>query len=154
MGYIKLNNPVIHVWYLKGRPSYLSIILNFPRKKTESLVYCSDSILDTIYPKNFIPIFYYYSKNPLNNLKLRNFRDILVNKKNCDISLLILNYKTDFIPIKKYIKYCDKKKQHRSKYQVNAKFLKILNKKNSPIYLFSLTLRLLLFSKYFTIKKK
>ena len=154
MGYIKLNNPVIHVWYLKGRPSYLSIILNFPRKKTESLVYCSDSILDTIYPKNFIPIFYYYSKNPLNNLKLRNFRDILVNKKNCDISLLILNYKTDFIPIKKYIKYCDKKKQHRSKYQVSAKFLKILNKKNSPIYLFSLTLRLLFFSKNILQLKK
>ena len=58
-----------------------------------------------------------------------------------------MNNKTDFLPIKKYIKYCDQKKQNKSNRKINGKILKILNKKTSPIYNFSLTLRLLLLSK-------
>ena len=42
LGYIKLINPVLHIWYLKSRPSYCSILLNFTRKKTESINYCSE----------------------------------------------------------------------------------------------------------------
>ena len=41
MGYIQLIVPISHIWYLKGRPSYLSILFNFSRKKTESIVYCT-----------------------------------------------------------------------------------------------------------------
>jgi DNA-directed RNA polymerase subunit beta' len=39
MGYIKLAAPVTHVWYLKGIPSYLSIILDMPLRDVEQVVY-------------------------------------------------------------------------------------------------------------------
>ncbi len=39
MGYIKLAAPVTHVWYLKGIPSYLSILLDMPLKDVEQIVY-------------------------------------------------------------------------------------------------------------------
>lgn len=41
LGYIQLTIPITHIWYLKGRPSYLSIVFDFSRKKTESIVYCT-----------------------------------------------------------------------------------------------------------------
>jgi DNA-directed RNA polymerase subunit beta' len=39
MGYIKLAAPVTHVWYLKGIPSYLSILLDIPLRDVEQIVY-------------------------------------------------------------------------------------------------------------------
>jgi DNA-directed RNA polymerase subunit beta' len=39
MGYIKLAAPVTHVWYLKGIPSYLSIILDMALRDVEQIVY-------------------------------------------------------------------------------------------------------------------
>jgi DNA-directed RNA polymerase subunit beta' len=39
MGHIKLASPVTHVWYLKGLPSYISVLLGLPRKEVESIVY-------------------------------------------------------------------------------------------------------------------
>jgi DNA-directed RNA polymerase subunit beta' len=39
MGYIKLAAPVVHVWYLKGIPSYLSILLDMPLRDVEQIVY-------------------------------------------------------------------------------------------------------------------
>ena len=39
MGYIKLAAPVTHVWYLKGIPSYLSILLDMPLRDAEQVVY-------------------------------------------------------------------------------------------------------------------
>ncbi len=39
MGHIKLVAPVCHIWFLKGVPSYLSIILDLPVKDLESVVY-------------------------------------------------------------------------------------------------------------------
>lgn len=47
LGYISLVSPVTHVWYLKGRPSYISILLDIPRKKIEAITYCTE-IIDTI----------------------------------------------------------------------------------------------------------
>jgi DNA-directed RNA polymerase beta' subunit len=41
LGYIKLVSPIIHIWYLKGMPSYLSILLQMKRRALESIVYCS-----------------------------------------------------------------------------------------------------------------
>src|SRR6476646_3856006 len=42
LGYIKLASPVTHIWYLKGRPSFLSLLLNITRKKKklDRIVYC------------------------------------------------------------------------------------------------------------------
>lgn len=39
MGYIVLNCPVTHIWYLKGSPSYLSNILEIPVKELETIIY-------------------------------------------------------------------------------------------------------------------
>ena len=39
MGYIKLAAPVSHVWYLKGIPSYVAIILDIPLRDVEQIVY-------------------------------------------------------------------------------------------------------------------
>lgn len=40
MGYIKLACAVTHVWYLKGRPSYIANLLDKSLKELKSLVYC------------------------------------------------------------------------------------------------------------------
>ncbi|KKR96903.1 MAG: DNA-directed RNA polymerase subunit beta' [candidate division TM6 bacterium GW2011_GWE2_41_16] len=39
MGHINLVAPVCHIWYLKGVPSYLSLILDLPIKDLERVVY-------------------------------------------------------------------------------------------------------------------
>jgi DNA-directed RNA polymerase subunit beta' len=39
MGYIKLAAPVAHVWYLKGIPSYISILLDMALRDVEQIVY-------------------------------------------------------------------------------------------------------------------
>lgn len=43
MGFIDLNYPVTHIWYLKGRPSYLSLILNINLRKLEEIIYFNSS---------------------------------------------------------------------------------------------------------------
>jgi len=43
LGYIQLVSPVAHVWYLKGRPSYISILLNMKRKHLEAITYCTET---------------------------------------------------------------------------------------------------------------
>ena len=42
MGYIKLLSAVTHVWYLKGSPSYISLILNCKVKNLENIIYFND----------------------------------------------------------------------------------------------------------------
>jgi DNA-directed RNA polymerase subunit beta' len=39
MGHIKLAAPVIHIWYLKGIPSYLSLLLDIPLRHLEDVTY-------------------------------------------------------------------------------------------------------------------
>nr|AVZ00566.1 DNA-directed RNA polymerase beta' chain [Fucus spiralis] len=39
MGYIKLLTPVVHIWYLKGSPSFLSIVLDSSISQIEAIVY-------------------------------------------------------------------------------------------------------------------
>ena len=39
MGHIKLVAPVCHIWYLKGIPSYLSLVLDMPVKELERVIY-------------------------------------------------------------------------------------------------------------------
>ena len=43
LGYIELVSPVTHVWYLKGRPSYISILLEMRRKTLEAITYCTET---------------------------------------------------------------------------------------------------------------
>lgn len=39
MGHIELVAPVCHIWYLKGVPSYLSLVLDMPVKDLERVIY-------------------------------------------------------------------------------------------------------------------
>jgi DNA-directed RNA polymerase subunit beta' len=39
MGHIKLAAPVVHIWYLKGIPSYLSLLLDIPLRSLEDVAY-------------------------------------------------------------------------------------------------------------------
>ena len=45
MGYIKLAAPVTHVWYLKGSPSYISVLLDIPLRDVEQIVYFNSYIV-------------------------------------------------------------------------------------------------------------
>jgi len=44
LGYIKLISPVTHVWFLKGTPSYLSIVLDLKKRNLQSVTYCSETL--------------------------------------------------------------------------------------------------------------
>jgi DNA-directed RNA polymerase beta' subunit len=44
LGYIQLVAPVTHLWYIKGTPSYLSLLLNMKKKDLEAIIYCSESM--------------------------------------------------------------------------------------------------------------
>jgi DNA-directed RNA polymerase beta' subunit len=80
LGYIQLSSPVTHIWYLKGKPSYLSILLNIRRKKLEAIAYCTKST--TIQKKNF-SIFSMSQRNLSNAPKKRkeNNSEFLKNNK-------------------------------------------------------------------------
>uniref|UniRef100_A0AB39U435 DNA-directed RNA polymerase subunit n=1 Tax=Borodinellopsis insignis TaxID=3229915 RepID=A0AB39U435_9CHLO len=44
LGYIQLASPVTHVWYLKGTPSYISILLDIKKRHLEYVTYCSETL--------------------------------------------------------------------------------------------------------------
>ena len=44
LGYINLISPVTHIWYLKGNPSYLSILLGIKKRQLESITYSSETL--------------------------------------------------------------------------------------------------------------
>ena len=44
LGYIELVSPVTHVWYIKGNPSYLSILLDMKKRHLEYVTYCSETL--------------------------------------------------------------------------------------------------------------
>ena len=44
LGYIQLVSPVTHVWYVKGNPSYLSILLDMKKRHLEYIAYCSETL--------------------------------------------------------------------------------------------------------------
>jgi len=41
LGHIKLASPVTHIWYAYGVPNKLSLVLNIPQKKLETVIYFS-----------------------------------------------------------------------------------------------------------------
>ncbi len=45
MGHIKLAASVVHIWYLKGIPSYLSLLLDVPLKSLENVVYFNEYLV-------------------------------------------------------------------------------------------------------------
>ncbi|MDD4358560.1 MAG: DNA-directed RNA polymerase subunit beta' [Candidatus Pacebacteria bacterium] len=48
MGHIKLATPVSHIWFLKGVPSRIGIVLNLPLQKVEEVVYFISYIITNV----------------------------------------------------------------------------------------------------------
>jgi DNA-directed RNA polymerase beta' subunit len=44
LGYIKLSSPVTHIWFLKGTPSYLSLLLDMKKRYLQFVTYCSETL--------------------------------------------------------------------------------------------------------------
>ena len=128
LGFIKLFNPTAHIWYLKGRPSYLSILLNFSRKQAESLIYCTELVLNSIFPSFFSSIF--YQTPSLNfNLKYRNLKTL---KKFLFTKLDCKPFKSPRLSIKPFIlqsmSFKDfKSYEHKKMYQYEDNFFKDVN---------------------------
>lgn len=45
MGFIELASPVTHVWYVKGRPSKIALILNLSLKELEQIIYFNSYVV-------------------------------------------------------------------------------------------------------------
>lgn len=78
LGYIKLNAPVTHLWYLKTNPSYLSIFFDMKRKDLESVVYCTDSLtIENVWKHKEQKTNFYNSVTDLYMMwqKFRNFEE-------------------------------------------------------------------------------
>jgi DNA-directed RNA polymerase subunit beta' len=45
MGFVELASPVTHVWYVKGRPSKIALILNVSLKELEQIVYFNSYVV-------------------------------------------------------------------------------------------------------------
>jgi DNA-directed RNA polymerase subunit beta' len=49
MGHIELSSPVSHIWFLRGVPSRMSILLNIPVSDLEKVIYFAGYIITKIY---------------------------------------------------------------------------------------------------------
>ena len=45
IGFVELASPVTHVWYVKGRPSKIALILNISLKDLEQIVYFNSYVV-------------------------------------------------------------------------------------------------------------
>ena len=69
MGHIELNAPVCHIWYLKGIPSYLGLIMDMPIKNLERVIYFDSQMVirqgNSPYPR----------KTLLSNVEVADYMD-------------------------------------------------------------------------------
>ncbi len=91
LGYIQLVSPVTHVWYLKGTPSYISILLEMRRKKVEAITYCTETT--NISGINFSDL---YTEKPISEL---NYFKSLQNEKLTFSSNKPIKKKEHLIPV-------------------------------------------------------
>jgi len=69
MGHIELNAPVCHIWYLKGIPSYLGLVMDMPIKDLERVIYFDSQMVvrqgNSPYPR----------KTLLSNVEVADYMD-------------------------------------------------------------------------------
>ena len=51
LGFIQLKTAAAHIWFYNGRPNFFSLFFNLPKKKIAGLLYCTQNIARTIFPK-------------------------------------------------------------------------------------------------------
>jgi DNA-directed RNA polymerase subunit beta' len=98
MGYIKLLSSVTHVWYLKGRPSYLGLILKQKVKHLESIIYFNGNLEKKNSKLNFLKNFTNFDNNE--NYTDENFLKVSRRKHGAELiqlSLSNLNLKEEII---------------------------------------------------------
>ncbi len=49
MGHIELSSPVSHIWFLRGVPSRMAILLNIPVNQLEKVIYFAGYIINKVY---------------------------------------------------------------------------------------------------------
>nr|AYC63766.1 RNA polymerase b-subunit [Dichotomosiphon tuberosus] len=152
LGYIQLTTAIAHVWYLKGRPSFISIFLNLSKKKVESIIYCTENLSTNLFPIEFEEFktksnLIYFQE--ISSLKYRDFEQFY--KKN------IYRINTNFIKKKKSLNFKNLgfEKKNKKKIKYFLKRYRYHNKVNIDIFsyeYFNSPLFLLDF-KYFELKK-
>ena len=124
LGYIQLVTPVTHIWYLKGATSYMSLLLNFKRKKLTNIAYSLEFITGHV-------------KSYEHNLMLKNVDNLIPNNN----FNFYLNKTKAFYLNKKTNAFCTKTITYIKK---NASFIKPwclnenrIKKTVHPLFLFS-----------------
>jgi DNA-directed RNA polymerase subunit beta' len=101
MGYIELKSPVSHVWYLKGIPSYLSLLLKYRLKTLEEIIYFNHYlVVNPINKKNI-------ENNIKNNLNFEDYlslfeeENVMIEDKSVRIGAEAIKYLLENIDLKK-----------------------------------------------------
>lgn len=95
MGHIELSSPVAHIWFLRGIPSRMSILLNISLSDLEKVVYFAGYIITVVHEDEKIRIIADLDaefKNKIKNAQDEETRDKLKN--------LLLNTKKEIAEIK------------------------------------------------------
>jgi DNA-directed RNA polymerase subunit beta' len=124
MGYINLLSCVTHVWYLKGSPSYLALLLRKKVKDLETIIYHNEIFSKDFgfnfnfnVKKNFKSDEYYEDKYNYENFSIENYFKIHIKKYGAESlksKLANLNLKLEI----KYSRYDLLKKSNKSQKQI------------------------------------
>ena len=52
MGHIELAVPVSHIWFLRGVPSKIGMVLDLSTQELEKVIYFASYIITSVFPKN------------------------------------------------------------------------------------------------------
>ena len=125
MGYIDLNNPISHIWYFKGKPSYLTDILNcFETKADVNLL--NDEEIDAL-NDNELFIFKEIKKKVIDSLNFSQIKKIIYSEE-LDLPLEDSNH--PLYNIKLHLDRAKKNEGNTKLLFLETKFNKHLKKKN------------------------
>ncbi|MCX6754386.1 MAG: DNA-directed RNA polymerase subunit beta' [Candidatus Nomurabacteria bacterium] len=88
MGHIELSSPVAHIWFLRGVPSRMSVLLNIPVSDLEKVIYFAGYIITNVYNeekdviiKNLESEFKSKIKSITDEEEKEKFKELLSNTK-------------------------------------------------------------------------
>ncbi|HUC88553.1 MAG TPA: DNA-directed RNA polymerase subunit beta' [Candidatus Paceibacterota bacterium] len=88
MGHIELASPVAHIWFLRGVPSRMSVLLNIPVNDLEKVIYFAGYIITNVYSeekekiiKNLESEFKAKIKSASNDEEKEKLKELLTNTK-------------------------------------------------------------------------
>jgi DNA-directed RNA polymerase subunit beta' len=118
MGHIKLATQVAHVWFSNGIPNKLSLILDIPQKKLETVVYYARYVVTGVNDEE--------KQAALESLKDLKAKDIENLSK--DLDEKVEEIKSQFDE-----KRADAKKENKEEKKMNLQMERILNSENAEI---------------------